>query len=127
MVLVEEWWSFAQKGESAWVTHILSTEVCISTQVAKGQDGVEIKSMINLVLVKRDILRYVQEVMAVRGMGRSLSDHHVLCKVRLVGAWIKMREMVVEARRIGRKMNEDVNGNRKLFLKEVSNAKGRKL
>ena len=26
----------------------------------------------------------------------------------------------------GRKMNEDVNGNRKLFWKEVSNAKGRK-
>ena len=28
---------------------------------------------------------------------------------------------------IGRKMNEDVNGNRKLFSKEVSNAKGGKL
>ena len=27
----------------------------------------------------------------------------------------------------GRKRNEDVNGNRKLFLKEVSNAKGEKV
>ena len=34
-------------------------------------------------------------------MGRGLADHHVvLCKVRLVGAWIKRREVVVEARRI---------------------------
>ena len=37
----------------------------------------------------------------VRGKERCLSDHHVvLCKVRLVGAWIKMREVVVEAGRI---------------------------
>ena len=34
-------------------------------------------------------------------MGQSLSDHHVvLCKVRLVGVWIKRREVVVGARRI---------------------------
>ena len=51
--------------------------------------------MIDLVLVKRDMLRYVQDV---RGMGRDLSDHYVvLCKVRLVGAWIKRREVVVGA------------------------------
>ena len=38
---------------------------------------------------------------AVRGMGRGLSDHHVvLCKVRLVGAWIKRRYVAVLARRI---------------------------
>ena len=30
--MVEEWWSFMKKGDSVWVTHILSTEVCISTQ-----------------------------------------------------------------------------------------------
>ena len=36
-----------------------------------------------------------------KGMGCSLSDHHViLCKVRLVGAWIKRREVVVGARKI---------------------------
>ena len=42
--------------------------------------------MIDLVLVKRDMLRYEQDVRAVRGMGRGLSDDYVvLCKVRLVG------------------------------------------
>ena len=57
------------------------------TRVAGSRDGVEIKSMIDLVLVKRDMLRYVQDVRAVRRMGRGLSDHYVvLCKVRLVGA-----------------------------------------
>ena len=49
--------------------------------------------MIDLVLVKRDMLLYIHEQRTVRGMGRGLSDHHVvLCKVRLVGAWIKRRE-----------------------------------
>ena len=34
-------------------------------------------------------------------MGRGLSDNYVvLCKVRLVGAWIKRIEVVVGARRI---------------------------
>ena len=57
--------------------------------------------MICLVLVMRDMLRYVQEVREVRGMGRSLSDHYaVMCKVRLEGTWIKRREVVVGAGRI---------------------------
>ena len=35
-------------------------------------------------------------------MRRGLSDHYVvLWKVRLVGAWIKRKEVVVEVRRIG--------------------------
>ena len=43
----------------------------------------------------------MQDVRAVRGMGRGLLDHHaLLCKVRLVVAWIKRREVVVGARRI---------------------------
>ena len=47
---------------------------------------------------------YVQDVRVVRGMGRGLSDYHVVpCKVRLVGAQIKKREVVVGARRIGSK------------------------
>ena len=49
--------------------------------------------MIDLVLVKRDILRYVQDVRAVRGIGQDLSDHHVvLCKVRLGGErwWLEL-------------------------------------
>ena len=66
------------------------------TRVARGKDGVEIKSMIDLVLVKRDMLRYMEHVRAVREMGQDLSDQHVvLCKVRLVGAWIKRREIVI--------------------------------
>ena len=61
-----------------------------STRVIRIQDGEEVKSM-----MKKDMLRYVQDV---RGMGQGLSD--VLCKVRLVGARIKRREVVVGARRI---------------------------
>ena len=57
------------------------------TQVTRGRDGVDIKNMIDLVLVDKGMLRYVQDVRAVRGMGRGRSDHHaVLCKVKLVGA-----------------------------------------
>ena len=63
--------------------------------MAEGRGGVEIKSMIDLELGKRDMVRYVQDTRAVREMGRSLSDHHVvLCKGRLVGAWIKRMEVV---------------------------------
>ena len=43
--------------------------------MARGRDGVEIKSMIDPALVKRDMLRYVQDVRAVKWMGRGLSDH----------------------------------------------------
>ena len=66
--------------------------------MARGQDEVKVKDMIDLVLVKRDIMHYVQDL--VKGMGQCLSGHHVvLCKVRLVGAWIKRREVVDGARR----------------------------
>ena len=71
------------------------------TRVARDQGKVEVKSMIDLVRVKKDMLHYVHDMRAVRGMERGLSDHHVvLCKVKLVGAWIKRREAVVGARRI---------------------------
>ena len=56
--------------------------------------------MIDLVLVKKDMLRYVQDVRAVRGMGRCLSEHYVVrCKVRLLEVWIKRREVVVGVKR----------------------------
>ena len=43
-------------------------------------------------LVWKDVLRYVKDLRAVRGLGRGLSGQHViLCKVRLVEAWIKRR------------------------------------
>ena len=66
------------------------------TRVVRGQDGVEVKSMTDL-----DMLRYVLDVKAVREMERSRSDHHVvLCKVMLVLGQIKRREGMVGARRI---------------------------
>ena len=40
------------------------------TRVASGQDEVEVKSMIDLVPVK-DMMLYVQDVRAVRGMGEA--------------------------------------------------------
>ena len=49
------------------------------------------------------MLCYVQDVRAVRRMGRGFSEHHVVvCKIRLVGACIKSEE-VVGARRISSK------------------------
>ena len=39
------------------------------TRVAKGKDGKGVKSMIVLVLVKKDMMHFVQDVRAVRGMG----------------------------------------------------------
>ena len=61
----------------------------------------EVKSIIDLMLMKKYMLLYVQNVRAMRGMGRGLSDHYVvLCKVRLVRIWIKRREVVVGIRRI---------------------------
>ena len=101
MIMAEEWWSFAKKGDSVGNTYFKHRSFHKYTRVARGRDGVEIKSMIDLVLVKRDMLRYVQDVRAVRGMGPGLSDYHVvLCTVRLVGAWIKRKELVVRARRV---------------------------
>ena len=38
------------------------------TRVARGQDGVEVMSMMDIVGVKKDILHYMQNVRAVRGM-----------------------------------------------------------
>ena len=52
------------------------------TREAKGQDGVEVKSMIYLVLVNKDMLHYVQDV---REMGRCISDSHVCVKS---GWWV---------------------------------------
>ena len=67
----------------------------------KGIDGVKVKSMINLVLVKKDMLHFVQDVRAGRRMGQGIPDHHViLCEFRLVGTWIKRRVVVNGARKI---------------------------
>ena len=59
--------------------------------MARSKDWVKVRSMIDLVLEKKTILSYVQDVKAVRGIGRGISDHHVvLYIVRLVGAWINI-------------------------------------
>ena len=50
-------------------------------------------SMIGLVLVKKDMLYYVQYISIVKGMGQGLSDQHVY-------AWIKRREVVNGVREI---------------------------
>ena len=39
----------------------------------KMAEAKEVKSMVDMVFVKKDMLRYVQDVRVVRGMGRSLS------------------------------------------------------
>ena len=90
----------ALKEGYVWVIHTSSKRVCINTQKWRGQNGMKVMNIINLALVKRDLLRHEPEMKAGRGMGQGLSDHHVLCKVRLVGAWIKRREVVDGARRI---------------------------
>ena len=62
------------------------------TKVAKGQDGVEVMIIIDLVMVKKYMLCYVHDG---RGMRQSLLDpHDVLC------TWIKRRKVLNEARRI---------------------------
>ena len=48
--MVKEWWSSVLKEDCMQVIHSLSTEVCIMhkyTRVAMGQDGVEVKSIID--------------------------------------------------------------------------------
>ena len=52
-----------------WVIHALSTSLHKNTWVASDQDGVEVMSMIDLALVKKDMLYEVQDMRAVRGTG----------------------------------------------------------
>ena len=45
----------------------------------------EVISMINLVLVKDDMLHFGQDIRAVRGMGQNILNHHgILYRVRLM-------------------------------------------
>ena len=71
--MIEEWGSSVLKGDCLYVIHITyfkhrSEHKC--TTLAMGQDEVEVKSMIDLVLVKRYVLH---DVSSVRRMRRSLS------------------------------------------------------
>ena len=59
--------------------------------------------MINLMLVKKDLLRFAGCKVSERDGSRhyrSLYYTIVLCKVKLVGTWIKRREVVDGARSI---------------------------
>ena len=82
------------------------------TAVASSQIEVGVMSMIDLVLVKRDMLQYVQNDRKLREIGRSLSDHYVaFCKVRLVDIRIKRREEVNGTKRVrNEKMREHQHG-----------------
>ena len=77
--------------------------------MTRVQAEVEVMSLTGLVLVTKDMLRYVQHVKAIRGIERGLLDHHVvLCKVRLVATLIKRREVVNEVRRVrSKKLREN--------------------
>ena len=48
------------------------------TRVARDQDGVEEMSIIDLMLVKIDRVRYVHDVRAVERIGIGFSDHHAV-------------------------------------------------
>ena len=52
-----------------WVTYFDHKNLHKYTRVARGQDGLEVKSMTDLVLAKKDMLCFVLDVRAVKGMG----------------------------------------------------------
>ena len=74
--MVEEWWSSVPKGYLC-VGNIYFNHRSLHKykRVAMGQDGVEVKSIIDLMLVKEDMLRYMQDVRTVGGMGQGLSNN----------------------------------------------------
>ena len=77
------------------------------TRVGVDRDGLEVKSLIDLVLVKKEMQKYVLDVKAVRGLGMGISDHYiVLCKIRLVGTWMEKKEI---RKGVGRIKSEKLN------------------
>ena len=84
----------AERGLCVGKTYFGHKSLNIYASVESGQDGMEVKSMINLMLMKKDMLYYVQDVRAMREMRRGFSGHHVvLRKVMLDVVWIKRREV----------------------------------
>ena len=59
----------AERGLYVGSTYFENRSLQKYTRVTMDEDGVEVKSMIDLVLVKKDMLHYVEDVRAVRGMG----------------------------------------------------------
>ena len=60
---------YAERGLCMDNTYFNHRSLHKYTRVARGQDEVEIKSMIDLLLMKRDMVRYIQDAWVVRGMG----------------------------------------------------------
>ena len=61
--------------------------------------------------------------LAMKKQKKDVWKHTKKRRERLKGVYIRAKKKANE--QFERKMNEDVNGNNKLFWKEVSNAKGR--
>ena len=76
MITEEEWCSF-KRELCVSDMHFEDKSLHNNARVARGQDGVEVKIMVDLVLMEKDMLRYVQDVRSVREIGRGLSDHYV--------------------------------------------------
>ena len=49
------------KGDCVWVTHFKHKNLHKYTRVARDQEEVEVKSMLDLVLAKKDMLHFVQD------------------------------------------------------------------
>ena len=64
----EEWGSSVLKGGCLWITYFEHKSWHKYTRVARDQDGVEVKSMVDMLLAKKTMLHFVQDVWAVRGM-----------------------------------------------------------
>ena len=62
----------AERGLYVGNTYFKHKSLHKYTRVARGQDAVEVKHMIDLVLMKKDMLRYMEDVRAVRGIERGL-------------------------------------------------------
>ena len=62
----EEYCSSVLNGLCVGSTYFEHKKLHKYTRVAWSQDGVEVKSMIDLVLVKKDMLSFVEDMTAVR-------------------------------------------------------------
>jgi hypothetical protein len=109
------------KGMSVCNTFFDHKSVHKYTRVGVDRNGNETKSLIDLVLVKKEMLKYVMDVRAVRGLGMGISDHHVvLCKIKLVGAWMERKVSGMEVGRIrSERLNEQEYNEE--YMRQLSN------
>ena len=75
-------------------TFFAHKSIHLYTRVKEKADGRVERSMIDFVLVKKEMLKYVMDVKVVRGLSMDISDHIVvLCKIKLVGVWLEKKEV----------------------------------